>query len=171
MSVLDNTASALREAHESLRSFESDLMDMRDGSIDSASNEELLQLAGDLHLVKSYVTELFNELQLIVTEQIGHMAAPVSIDGATVEIKSGSPRKTWDHKGLIDDVSKRLVDSSIDLNTGEVIKTPLEMIREALEFAGISYWKVSKLKELHLDADEYCEVGEAKKNLVIRRNK
>ena len=46
-----------------------------------------------------------------------------------------------------------------------------EMIREALQFAGISYWKVTKLKELHLDADEYCEVGESKKNLVIRRNK
>ena len=102
---------------------------------------------------------------------IGNTANPVSVDGATIEIKSGSPRKTWDHQGLINDVSKRIVDSSIDLDTGEVTKTPVQMIREALEFAGISYWKVTKLKELHLDADEYCEVGESKKSLVIRRDR
>ena len=171
MSVLENPSSALREAHTSLRSFESDLMEMSNGNIDFTSTEELLQLASDLHLVKSYVTELFNELQLVVTDHIGHMATPVTVDGATVEIKAGSPRKSWDHAGLIDDVSKRIVDSSVDLNTGEVVKTPTEMIKEALQFAGISYWKVTKLKELHLDADEYCEVGEAKKQLVIRRNK
>jgi len=171
MSVLENPSSALQEAHTSLRSFESDLMQISNGSVELASTEELLQLASDLHLVKSYVTELFNELQLVVTEHIGHMAVPVAVDGATVEIKAGSPRKSWDHASLIDDVSKRIVDSSVDLNTGEVIKTPTEMIKEALQFAGISYWKVTKLKELHLDADEYCEVGEAKKQLVIRRSK
>lgn len=169
--MLENPTDALKQVHTSLRSFESDLMHLSSDGLQHASTEDLLQLASDLHLVKAYVSELFNELQTIVTDHIGNMVNPVSVDGATIEIKSGSPRKTWDHQSLINDVSKRIVDSSIDLNTGEVTKTPVQMIREALEFAGISYWKVTKLKELHLDADEYCDVGESKKSLVIRRDK
>jgi hypothetical protein len=140
-------------------------------NLEFAENTELLQLATDLHGVKGYVTDLFNELQSILTEHIGFVGVPVVVDGATVEIKSGAPRKSWDHESIISDVSRRIVDSSVDLNTGEITKSPVDMIREALQFAGISYWKVSKLKELHLDADEYCEVGESKKSLVIRRDK
>lgn len=172
MSVLENPTEALKSVYTALRSFESDLQEMDSSSnLDYASVEETLQLASDMHMIKAYTTELFNELQSMITNHLSHLPAPVAVDGATVEIKSGSPRKTWDHQSLIDDVSKRIVDSSVDLNTGEVVKTPTEMIKEALQFAGISYWKVTKLKELHLDADEYCEVGEAKKQLVIRRDK
>jgi hypothetical protein len=170
MSDLSGSASTLNEVHSLLRALEGCIMQLGD-DIDSTEKEELLQFASDLHAAKGYISELFNEVQSVVTEHLGHLAVPVTVDGATVEIKSGSPRKTWDHQSLIEDVSKRIVDSSVDLNTGEVIKSPTEMIREALQFAGISYWKVTKLKELHLDADEYCEVGESKKNLVIRRNK
>lgn len=170
MSNLSGPTSTLNEVHSLLRSLEGHIMELGE-DIDAAEQEELLQFASDLHAAKGHISELFNEVQSVVTEHLGHLAVPVTVDGATVEIKSGSPRKTWDHQSLIEDVSKRIVDSSIDLNTGEVIKSPMEMIREALQFAGISYWKVTKLKELHLDADEYCEVGESKKNLVIRRNK
>lgn len=172
MSVLENPTDSLKAVYTALRSLESDIQEMSDVSnLNYASVEETLQLASDMHMIKSYTTDLFNELQSMITEHLGHLPAPVAVDGATVEIKSGSPRKTWDHQALIDDVSKRIVDSSVDLNTGEVVKTPTDMIREALQFAGISYWKVTKLKELHLDADDYCEVGEPKKSLVIRRDK
>lgn len=163
-------ADNIHEAYANLRQFESMLLEVDQETLESSDTELLLQLASDLHLVKSYATSLFNELQDVLTEYLGHLATPVAVDGATVEIKSGSPRKTWDHKALIEDVSKRIVDSSIDLNTGEVVKSPKDMIAEALQFAGISYWKVTKLKELDLDADEYCEVGVPKKNLVIRRS-
>ena len=170
MSDLSELMLTLHEVQSLLRTLEGSIMKLSE-DIESADTTDLLQFATDLHAVKSFVTLLFNELQSNVTEHVGNLAIPVDVDGATVEIKSGSPRKTWDHKSRIDDVSKRLVDSRVDLTTGEVVKTPTDMIREALEFAGISYWKVSKLKELHLDADDYCEVGEAKKSLVIRRNK
>lgn len=170
MSDLSGPSSTLHEVQSMLSTLEGWIMGLND-SVENAETSDLLQFASDLHATKSHVSELFNEVQSIVTEHVGHLAVPVTVDGATVEIKSGSPRKTWDHQSLIEDVSKRIVDSSVDLNTGEVVKSPVEMIREALQFAGISYWKVTKLKELHLDADEYCEVGESKKNLVIRRNK
>ncbi len=170
MSNLSGPTSTLQEVQALLVTLESWVMRLGD-EIDSAEKEELLQFASDLHAAKGHLSELFNEVQSVLTEHLGHLAVPVTVDGATVEIKSGSPRKTWDHKSIIEDVSKRIVDSSVDLNTGEVIKSPTDMIREALQFAGISYWKVTKLKELHLDADDYCEVGDAKKSLVIRRDK
>jgi len=170
MSKLPEATSTLHEAQALIASLEKQMLQLGD-DFDSTDKGELLQFASDMHLMKSHVTEIFNELQSMITGYLDNLPLPVVVDGATVEIKSGSPRKTWDHKTLIDDVSKRIVDSSVDLNTGEVVKTPTDMIREALQYAGISYWKVTKLKELHLDADDYCEVGEAKKSLVIRRDK
>ncbi len=170
MSKVPEAASTLHEAQALITALEGHVMQLGD-DFDSTDKGELLQFASDMHLMKSHVTEIFNELQSMITDYLDNLPLPVAVDGATVEIKAGSPRKTWDHKTLIDDVSKRIVDSSVDLNTGEVVKTPTDMIREALQYAGISYWKVTKLKELHLDADDYCEVGEAKKSLVIRRDK
>jgi len=172
MSVLENPTHSLQEAFTALRSFESDIREM-DGisNLDYASVEEMMQLASDAHLVKSYATELFNELQSMLTEKIGSLPTPVTVDGATVEIKSGSARKTWDHKALMNEVSRRIVDKSVDMETGEITMSSQEMIQHAMEYMGVSYWKVGNLKDLHIDADDYCEVGEPKKSLVIRRDK
>lgn len=161
----------VHEAYSALRQFENVLMELDQNTLDSTDTEFLLQLASDLHLVKTYAASLFNEFQSVLTEHLGNLASPVSVDGATVEIKSGSPRKAWDHSALIDEVSRRLVDQSVDMNTGEVLASPHDLIRQAMEYVGVSYWKVTNLKNLHIDADDYCEVGEPKKNLVIRRDK
>lgn len=161
----------IHEAYAMLRQFESVLMELDQETLESIDPQLLLQAASDLHLVKSYTTTLFNEMQSILTEHLGALASPVTVDGATVEIKSGSPRKSWDHDALIDEVSRRIVDKSVDLNTGEILASPHDMIRQAMEYVGVSYWKVTNLKNLHIDADDYCEVGEPKKNLVIRRDK
>ena len=130
----------------------------------------MLQFAADLHGVKKYASYLFDECQYVVTNRVGFLASPVVVSGATVEIKTGASRKAWDHSGLMRDVSRRIVDKSVDLNTGELTKSPLEMIQDVINYMGVSYWKVSKLKELSIDADEYCEVSEGKKSIVVRRS-
>lgn len=139
--------------------------------VDSLDRKELLQLAADVHSMKSYVGELFSEVQDIVTERVGFVGEPVQVDGASVEIKSGDPRKSWDHRGLASEVSRRLVDSNVDLETGEVQCSPRELIERAFQFAGVSYWKVGELKKLNIDPDDFCEVGERKTNIVIRRDR
>lgn len=164
-------ADHIHEAYANLRQFETVLTQLDQETLESSDTEQLLQVASDLHLVKSYVTTLFNELQSVLTEYLGNLASPVAVDGATIEIKSGSPRKSWDHAALIDEVSRRIVDQSVDLDTGEITASPQDMIRQAMEYVGVSYWKVTNLKGLHIDADDYCEVGQPKKNLVIRRDK
>ena len=44
------------------------------------------------------------------------------------------------------------------------------MMQEMVGFMGVSYWKVTELKKIAIDADEYCEVSAPKKSVVIRRS-
>lgn len=138
---------------------------------DDATPEELLQFATDVHELKSAVGFLFADVQDAVVERLDYLADPVPVAGATVEIKGAAPRKKWDHDALINDVSKRIMQASVDLDTGEVTMTTRQMIEAALKCAGVSYWKSGELKKLGLEIDEYCEVGDSKKSLVIRREK
>ena len=48
-------------------------------------------------------------------------------DGAQVERKVASSRKGWQHKDLAGVVMDRIVQSSVDMDTGEVISTPKDM--------------------------------------------
>jgi hypothetical protein len=88
----------------------------------------------------------------------------------SIETKTGAPRKKWDHKMLAHLVAKKITDKAIDMDTGEVLKTPQQMIQELLIYAAPSYWRVAALKELGIDPDDFCEVGEPLTNLIYRSN-
>lgn len=169
MNPTNDTKDTVDSLAELLNLLESDIYKLSKSKLD-ADPKEVLQVATNLHEVKSRVGALYNELQSIITDEYDYFASPVVVDGATVEIKAGSSRKKWDHASISDDVARRIVNTSVDIDTGEVTKTPLEMLQEFTQYMGVSYWKVGKLKELHLDADEYCEVSPPKKNIVIRRS-
>ena len=164
MNPTNDTKDTVDSIAELLNLLESDIYKLSKSKLD-ADPKEVLQVATNLHEVKSQVGALYNELQSIITDEYDYFASPIAVDGATVEIKAGSSRKKWDHASISDDVARRIVNTSVDIDTGEVTKTPLDMLREFTQ-----YWKVGKLKELHLDADEYCEVSPPKKNIVIRRS-
>ena len=88
----------------------------------------------------------------------------------SIETKTGAPRKKWDHDMLAVLVAKKITDTAIDMDTGEVTKTPQQMIRELLDYAAPSYWRVGALRELGIDPDEYCDVGEPLTSLIYRSN-
>jgi hypothetical protein len=135
------------------------------------SNEELLQDASDMHLVKATVTRLFAAMQDEAVDRVGFTAEPINVEGATIEVKSGSSRKAWDHASLAEDVAQRIYESSINIDTGEISKTPKEMMADMLKYGAVSYWRVGALKDLNIDPDEYCEVSPPKSSLVVRRQK
>lgn len=139
-------------------------------TIDDLSDNDLLQLAADVHGCKKFISEFFSEIEEAVVQRVPFLTEPTAVFGGTVEIKRGTPRKSWDHDALISLVSKRVVDRSVDLDTGEVSGSPRDMIELALKCAGVSYWKVGALKDLHIDPSEFCTVSEPTSNLVIRRN-
>ncbi|MBM89764.1 MAG: hypothetical protein CMQ41_15480 [Gammaproteobacteria bacterium] len=122
----------------------------------------LNQAKKDIQLLQKEVSDL------ILDSDWDH--TPMSTQQFSVETKTGNPRKKWDHKELASQVAKKIHDRSIDMDTGELMKSAEEQIQELLEYASPSYWRVTALKELGIDPDEYCEVQDPITNLIYRSN-
>jgi hypothetical protein len=43
------------------------------------------------------------------------------------------------------------------------------MLAELVKYTGISYWKVKELEKIGINANNYCETGDAKANIIIRK--
>lgn len=93
----------------------------------------------------------------------------MEVSGAVLTKRRSDSRKAWSHKELISDLATRLVQSSVDFETGEMQKSTEELITEVLDFAGVSYWKVKALNSVGLSVDDYCEVTEGSMKIRIQR--
>jgi hypothetical protein len=60
---------------------------------------------------------------------------------------------------------------AIDMDTGEVVMSPQEVAERVLDYVQPSYWRIKKLAELGINADNYCELGEPKTSIAVRRAK
>ena len=89
--------------------------------------------------------------------------------GAQIERKVAYDRKGWRHKDLALDVARRLSQSAVDMDTGEVVMTEEELVVKLLDYVQPSYWRVGELGKLGINADNYCETGEAKVSLIVRK--
>jgi hypothetical protein len=139
-------------------------------SEDYPSREQLAEIAYSLHAVKSQASELFSTAEEGIAPTLGQEPF-VLANGATVESKTGGARKKWDHAGLGAEVSKRIVDSSFDMDTGEMRLSHEEMVQEVLRYAAPSYWRVGKLKERGIDSNQYCQLDDPITRIVVRRAK
>lgn len=92
-------------------------------------------------------------------------------DGVEIEKKSGYDRKKWDHKSLGSAVADKLTKMAIDMDTGEVLKSPREIAIDILTYCAPSYWRIKELDKIGINADNYCEVGDMKTNIIVRRPK
>lgn len=136
---------------------------------DPEQTVRLIHLGFILNEAKKYVTSLQKEAtELLLGSEWDQ--SPYQTRQFSMETKTGQPRKKWDHKGLASQVAKRIHDRSIDMDTGELVKSAEEQIQELLEYASPSYWRVTALKELGIDPDDYCEVLDPITNLIYRSN-
>jgi hypothetical protein len=55
------------------------------------------------------------------------------------------------------------------MDTGEVMLTQEELIVKLLDYMQPSYWRVGELNKLGINADNYCETGEPKVSLIVRK--
>lgn len=92
-------------------------------------------------------------------------------NGMQVEKKQGDDRKKWDHTGLAIEVARKIHQLSVDPDTGEITMTPDEMMIKMLEYAAPSYWRLTPLRSIGVDADKYCEKSEGKVRLVPTQTK
>jgi len=88
-----------------------------------------------------------------------------------IEVRSAADRKQWKHDALIDVVANKLVSMSVDMDTGEVVLSPQQIAAKVLDFVQPSYWRVKELSKIGVNADNFCEVGEHKTNIIVRKAK
>jgi 3-oxoacyl-(acyl-carrier-protein) synthase len=129
----------------------------------------LIHLGFILNEAKKYITSLQKEATDILLKSDWDQT-PYQSKQFSMETKTGQPRKKWDHKGLGSQVARRIHDRSIDMDSDELLKSAEEQIQELLEYASPSYWRVTALKELGIDPDDYCEVLDPITNLIYRSN-
>tara|TARA_Y100000296_G_scaffold86762_1_gene127722 strand:+ start:3257 stop:3751 length:495 start_codon:yes stop_codon:yes gene_type:complete len=129
----------------------------------------LVHLGFILNEAKRMISSLQEEAKTILLDSDWDRG-PIQAQQFSMETKTGAPRKKWNHQGLVEVVAQKITDTAIDMDTGEITKTPQQMIKELMEYAAPSYWRVQALRDLGIDADSYCDVGEPNTNLIYRSN-
>ena len=95
----------------------------------------------------------------------------LQVKDAQIEVRNAADRKQWEHDKLINEVARRLIQSSIDMDTGEVTMSTEAIVARVLDFVQPSYWRVKELAKIGISADQFCEVGESKTNIIVRKAK
>ena len=130
--------------------------------------DKLLQL----HSLKFAIADVYSTFAVKVIEVLQRAQVDeLQVKGSLIEVRNGADRKSWEHERLVSEVSRRLLESSIDMDTGERTLSTEEVIVKILDFVQPSYWRVKELAKIGISADQYCEVGESKTNIIIRKAK
>jgi hypothetical protein len=160
---------------EQLTNISSMLIDLEKDFVALAeSGEDLNKLADGIigiHALKADISVVYDGACKIMIEKMGDIPE-INLDGGhKVEKKSGADRKSWNHPELAKHVAGRINDMAVDMDTGEIVMTPQDMMIKMFEFAAVSYWRVKELSKIGISADDFCEVGEAKTNIIVRKAK
>ena len=96
---------------------------------------------------------------------------PVEISDLDVSIEKriSAPKKNWDHEGLLSVAIEAILERERDPLDG-TINTPYPVLMaEIFRYAAVSYWRVKPLKELGVNANDFCELGDRKVSFQITR--
>lgn len=135
---------------------------------ESGDQQSILDVLVLMHAVKAEVGIIFSDYQNRIADMLPSAEVRAS-NGQVIEKKMGSDRKQWQHDRLANEVLRRLNEMSVDMDTGEVLMTSQEIAAKLLDFLQPSYWRVKELSKLGINADQYCEVGELKTSIIIRK--
>ena len=128
-------------------------------------SEALLQL----NLAKRDIGIVYDSLSNRVGIALGEEKEIRLENGGLIEKKTAYYRKAWEHKKLGSAVVDKLVKLSVDMDTGELIKTPTEIALQLLDYCAPSYWRVKELSSIGINADMYCETGQLKTSIIVRK--
>lgn len=137
-----------------------------------ALDEDNLDLLAESVLAVDSLRDSFSALRSLAESKLVNGMGELpefSIPSAVMEVRRADSRKAWAHKDIAAKVAKTLVQTSVDFETGEMLKSTEDLIQELIEYAGVSYWKVGALARLGITADEFCEVTEGGMKVRIRR--
>lgn len=158
------------EAIKPLTDFRRTIMDLDKhlkSIAESGNEQDILDALVIAHAIKAEIGLVFGDYQGAITEQISSECQ--ASNGQVIEKKMANDRKAWQHDRLADEVLRRLNEMSVDMDTGEVVMTSKEIAMKLFDYVAPSYWRVKELSKLGINADQYCDVGELKTSIIIRK--
>lgn len=167
----------LNQGTEGLEQFQKSLLDFdalltsivrSEEKIDSSDACKILVAISNFKTQLSLIYEEFAKFTLELMDGSELVILP---SGETVEKKWSKDRKGWQHKDLALAVAERIRSISVDMDTGERVLTSEEMITKLLDYVQPSYWRVTALSDIGINADDYCQAGDSKPSISIRKVK
>lgn len=126
--------------------------------------KELQDLINRLRLMDSFLIKDLKKLTPDRSKPIIELP-----DGGTMELRTGAPRKTWDKDALASIVVEKIMQESIDPDTGVIDRPISQMLLRVLDFVSYSSFKVTALRDVGVDPDNYCEKGPMSTTVQFRR--
>lgn len=158
-----------------LQEFQKALLDLEDAlkkhMSQDQSTEEACKILVALSNFKTQLAMVYEDFSAYTIRLMSDSDVVVLPSGITVEKKSSKDRRGWEHKDLASVVAGRIRNLAIDMDTGERLLSPEEMIVKLLDYVQPSYWRVTALSDIGINADDFCQTGEIKQSISIRRNK
>lgn len=148
------------DAAATVRAALDDVMDALEVLNAAATHVQDLDLTQSVSILKD-LRRVVVELRLIddayltrrVSELLRYVNGPVEVEGvAAVEIARSKNRRAWQHDALIRD----WLDAHMIATGGEVCD-PADLLTAFRKAAQISGWKVTAMREMGLDVDDYCD--------------
>lgn len=133
--------------------------------------EELCSILVEMHRLKDELSLVYGAASHVASNSLGDQSELVLSDGSKIEKKTTSDRRAWRHKEIASVVAKKLSSLAFDMDTGERVMSPEEVAERVLDYVQPSYWRIKQLSELGINADDYCDVGEAKTSIIVRKVK
>lgn len=133
--------------------------------------QQAAEIVLQLNRFKDDLKVIYDGVSAILSDLMGDAPEIILSDGSKIEKNSAPSRKGWKHKDLAVEVAGRIQDMSVDMDTGEIVLSPQEMMTKMLDYLYPSYWKVKELGKIGINADQYSEVGEIKESIIVRKAK
>lgn len=137
----------------------------------SPDTTQACEYLAEMNFLKRDFSFVYDTFSYAMIGILGDSDNIVLSSGVEIEKKSAYDRKGWDHKSLGNAVADKLVQMSIDMDTGEVLKTPHEIAVDLLTYCAPSYWRIKELNKIGINPDNYCEVGDLKTSIIVRKAK
>jgi len=137
----------------------------------SPTAEDACEILTEVNYLKRDLAAVYDSLAMAMPQIMGSVQKLMLPDGTEIEQKSGYERRGWKHREIGSAVADRLTKLAVDLDTGEIKKSPREIALEMLDFCAPSYWRIKELNKIGIDADHYCEVGELRTSIIVRKPK
>lgn len=161
---------------EGLEEFQKALLDLEDAlkvhkNNKTTSVEDACKILVAISNFKTQLAMIYEDFSAYTIRMMEESDVVILPSGVTVEKKSSKDRRGWQHKDLASVVADRIRSLSIDMDTGERLMSQEEMIVKLLDYVQPSYWRVTALSDIGVNADDFCQAGEIKESISIRRNK